>query len=53
MDQIIKSIKEDVMKYRLKKLDINGDFYEDDEDYNFDKEVDGNDEHRLCGNELI
>jgi hypothetical protein len=38
MDQIIESIEEDIKQYRLKKLDANGDLYEDNEDYNFYKE---------------
>lgn len=48
IDEIIKSIEKGL---RLQKLDANGDFYEDTEDYNFDKEVDENEEHRLCSNE--
>ena len=46
-------IEEDIMKYRLKKIDQNGDFYDDDEDYNFNEDVDENDEHRLLGMELV
>ena len=52
MDQIILDIEEDIKQFRLKKIDANGDFYDDDEDYNFDEDEDLI-EDPLCRNELM
>jgi hypothetical protein len=46
-------IEIDIMSYRLKKIDYNGDFYFDDKEEGFEKEVDENDEHHLLGMELV
>lgn len=53
MDQTILQIEENMEQFRLKKLDANGDFYEDDEDYTFIQDVDENEEHRLVLSDVI
>lgn len=53
MDQIILDIEENIKQFRLKKIDANGDFYDDnDEDFNFDEDEDLV-EDGLCRNELM
>lgn len=39
-------------KFYMKPLNLDGDLYEDNESY-INNEVDENEEHRLCANELI
>lgn len=60
MSTLIERIEEDLSKYRLRKIDHNGDLYHDyneeygkdcDDDYDPDADEEG--EHNLLGMELI